>query len=324
MSVLRRGTPVFLSWIPFHGRSAGLASALGAEAVFVASAGPGWPAPVRYALDGVRTVWLLLRRRPRAVVVMLPPYPLLLLAWVWSRVTGAVLVGDLHSGVFNNVVWAWARRPTLRLLRRGHAVVTNEVLATVCREAGVPVLVLHDSLDDEVPPVVDRAGAPPLVLVPVSYAADEPVGEVLDAARRHPGVRFVLTGRAPASLTRGAPANVEFPGYVSSGDYARLLGGASAVLALTTREDTMQRAGYEAATAGRPLVTSSTRALREFFGDAAVYAEPTVEGIAEAVAQALGRGEELGGRMRDLHSRRLAEQQAAIGALQGLLGSAPT
>lgn len=319
---LRGGAPVFISWIGYHGRSAGLAEDIGAEAYFFDGGRPSWPVALRYVVNSLLTVRLLVRARPRAVLVMLPPLPLLVLAKLWSAVTGASLVGDLHSAVFNDGQWLWATRPTMRLLASGHAVVTNEPLAQSCRDAGVPALVLHDSLGDVAAQPPPPAPGAAIVLAPLSYATDEPLTAILGAAAAHDGLRWVLTGKAPAEVRREAPANVEFPGHIPNEDYARLMDSATVVLALTTREHTLQRAGYEAANAGKLLVASATGALREFFEDGAVYAEPTAESIAAAVTAALDRGPELTTRIREVQSRRRQEQRAALEQLRALVGTA--
>lgn len=319
---LRAGAPVFLSWIGFHGRSAGLAEDIGADAHFFDGGRLSKPVVFRYLVNSFLTVRLLVRARPRAVVVMLPPLPLLVLARLWCLATGAALVGDLHSAVFNDSQWLWATKPTMRLLAGGHAVVTNEPLAQVCREAGVPALVLHDSLGDLVPSPPPAAPGAPIVLAPLSYAADEPLDAILAAAGEHPGLRWVLTGRAPAEVRRAAPDNVEFPGHVSNEDYARLMESATVVLALTTREHTLQRAGYEAANAGKLLVASGTAALREFFEDGAVYAQPTADSIAAAVDEAMRRGATLASRIREVQGRRRQEQRAALHELRVMVGTA--
>lgn len=319
--VLRSGPPVFISWVVFHGRSAGLAEQVGAQTYYFDIGRPRLPVLLRYMANAVATLWVLLRVRPRAVIIMLPPLPLLMVARAWTTLSGAVLVSDMHSGVFNKEKWMWATKPTLRLAVGGHAVVTNEPMAETCRSAGLPTLVLHDTLSEPTAPRTQANDGAPLVLVPLSYDTDEPLHEILAAAARRPDLRWVLTGRAPQEYRGAAAEHVEFPGYVSNEEYDQLLGTADVVLALTTREDTLQRAGYEAANGARPLVTSATAALKDFFEDSAVYTEPTADGIVAAVTEALDRGPELVERIREVHARRRAEQRTALAQLRALVGS---
>lgn len=318
---LRSGPPVFISWVVFHGRSEGLAEQVGARTYYFDIGRPRLPVLLRYLANAVATVSVLLRVRPRAVIVMLPPVPVLMVVRAWTALSGAVVVSDMHSGVFNKAKWMWATELTLRFAVGGHAVVTNEPMAETCRRAGLPTLVLHDTLSEPTAPRTRAAEGPPMVLVPLSWDTDEPVREILAAAARRPDLRWVLTGRAPEEYRRAAAEHVEFPGYVSNEEYDQLLGTADVVLALTTREDTLQRAGYEAANGARPLVTSATAALKDFFEDSAVYTEPTADGIGAAVAEALARGPELVERIREVHARRRDEQRTALAELRALVGT---
>ncbi|MCW2620453.1 MAG: glycosyl transferase group 1, partial [Frankiales bacterium] len=137
------------------------------------------------------------------------------------------------------------------------------------------------------------------------------------------GARWLLTGRAPEEVRAAAPANVHFTGFVSTDDYLALVHAADVVLALTTRELTMQRAAYEALCAGRPLVASGTDTLREFFGDAAHYADPTAESIAGAVGAALADAAGSSSRLAEVLTVRTAEQQAALAEVRAVLDGRP-
>lgn len=309
---------VFVSWIGHHGRSAAIASALGAEQHFLT--GGSGPAPLRYVRAALDTRRLLRRSvdRPTAALVMLPPTPALLSVALSRR--NLPVAGDLHSGVFNDPKWSWALKLTLRILkRRGIAVVTNESLARRCRQHGVETIVLHDMIenfDEALPEAPLGLEAQRYVLFPVTYAPDEPIDAVLAAAAACPDVTFVLTGRAPEQVRSSAPSNVIFPGFVSQAEFLALLRNAGAIAALTTREDTMQRAGYEALSAGVPLIASSTRVLREYFEDSAVFTDSTAQGLQTAVTEVFQERARRVEQVRQLKSRRQTEQGAALEKLR--------
>lgn len=309
---------VFVSWIAHHGRSAAIAAALGVEQQFVT--GGTARAPVRYARAALLTRRLLRRKteRPTSALVMLPPTPALLSVALSRR--DLRIAGDLHSGVFNDRKWSWALGLTLRILkRRGVAIVTNESLARICRERGVETIVLHDMIedfDDPVPNTPRGLKARRYVLFPVTYAPDEPIDAVLSAAAASPEVTFVLTGKAPERHQSSAPPNVVFTGFVSQSEFLALLRNAGAVAALTTRENTMQRAGYEALSAGVPLIASSTRVLHEYFEDSAVFTDASSKGLQTAVNEVLSDREKRVERMNHLKLLRQTEQAAALDKLR--------
>ncbi|MDX6217179.1 MAG: hypothetical protein QOG99_2763 [Frankiales bacterium] len=276
---LARRRALFVSWISHHARSEQLADALGAECVFIAvgTLRNRRTTVFRHFWQAVLTLRLLLRRRPRVLIVMAPPAPLLLLALVWSRLTRSKLVADCHSG-------AVIGRPlSARLAARTDLVIVTLPQLTTGFPRAVPV---HD-------PLVRVPSAPrhDEIVFPASWEVDEPVHALLDAARALPDQAFAITGRPTAGLD--VPPNVRLTGFLSRVEYLALLAGAPVVLALTTEEDTMQQAGYEAMAAGRPVVASDTRALRSYLGDAAVYSEATASGLTAAVTGALARLPEL-------------------------------
>lgn len=308
--------PLFVSWIRHHGRSAGLAGALGAEAAFVAVGRLGHrrTAPLRYAAQSAMTVALLLRRRPRVLWVMAPPTLLVVIARVYAALFRARLVVDAHTGA------VLRQDGTLRHGFAGatrHAaatVVTNEPLARRLRETGVPNVV---TLDD--PPAPWPVTGVPVrddVVFPASWWSDEPWGDVVEAARLLPDVSFVVTGRAPAGVASAVPLNVHLTGWLTDDEYAALVAGAGTVLALTTREWTMQRAGYEALAAHRPLVASGTDTLRAYFTGGTVFAGGGGEALAAAIRAARAEAPRLAGEMAALHAEKTREFEAAMGAVR--------
>lgn len=319
---------LFVNWIGYHGRSDDLANDLPALDLYV-TGGHG-NRLIRYLRQWRETVELVRKARPSVIFVMQPP---VLALWAAFRAApkGTLIIGDLHTGVFTDRKWSWASRMILDLLRRrdGAVVVTNESLAERCRARGTRTFVL----DDAVPRRVGTAPEAPesaqlrdlesdsYVLVPLAYASDEPLDEILAAAAMDSGRTWLLTGRAPERIREAAPANVLFSGFVTNDDYSWLAAHAGAILACTDEEDTMQRAGYEAVAWERPLVASRMRVLTAYFGDAAEFADPTSASICAAIQRAFDRREQLIERMTALGEVKRVEHADALSALRSFAAS---
>jgi glycosyltransferase involved in cell wall biosynthesis len=144
--------------------------------------------------------------------------------------------------------------------------------------------------------------------VPCSFARDEPIEQLLEAARRTPGVRYVVTGnpkRAHRELVAHAPANVEFPGFISKRDFDTLLRSCDLLIGLTTLEGVQLSAANEGVAAGKPMVLSHTATLRSLFAGASVFVDPLdAASIADGVEDALGRRAHLEAGMRALRLKR--------------------
>ena len=313
-----------INWVEFHGRSTAIGEALEMPVRYFGSRSGG--VVRRYASALRQTQLYLESERPDTIFVMQPPVPALLACVPYARRRGALLVGDIHTGALTNPKWAWARALIERVLRKhGFAIVTNSQLADMMRDRGVETLVLDDlitartsSLDFDDVSLRQKADVP-YILTPFAYANDEPVREWLEAARRTPEITVILTGRAPANLIETAPPNVRFTGFVSSADYQRLVGRAIGIAALTTRDMTMQRAGYEALEHGRPVLTSDFPVLRQYFSKGAVFARPDVDALADGIRQLCQLAGTLEVEMVELRELKLAEQVASISALESVL-----
>jgi hypothetical protein len=62
----------------------------------------------------------------------------------------------------------------------------------------------------------------------------------------------------------------------------------SAVMVLTTRDQTMQMGAYEALSLGQPIITSDWQILRDSFGPAAAYVDNSPESIVRGVLDVTG------------------------------------
>lgn len=311
---------MIISWIDFHGRSAGLAKELGIEAVFLPDEIAGKRHIFKYIAAARFTRKAIRDRRPRSIFVMLPPAPLLVVAAL-CRPRGSRLIADLHTGFFSDPKWSWFSRIALWMLRKESAIVTNEPLAAICRRAGTNTFVLHDVLVDR------RSGkscvrADSYILCPLSYANDEPIDALIEAAHRIPERTFIFTGKAPNWVRESAPKNVSFPGFVDAQEYDRLVRDCLAVVAVTDRDHTMQRAGYEALMEGKPQVTAHFPVLREFLEKAAEYADPNdPESIERAVRAISDDPVEYAEAADEVLLRRISEQQREIRMISEFLAS---
>ncbi len=282
---------LFIAWTAFQRRQVSMAEHTGFETFFL-------PVPrhagklkkgllyLRHALN----TWRVLRlRRPRVVYVQLPQLPLLWVALLYCRLApgGQVrVVADCHNAMLRP---PWSSLPFTRWsLGAANAVlVHNEEMLVVVRRLGWKdsnVRVLED-----VPPLQRAACATgqaraviplrkPWVVFPGSFSADEPIAEVLSAARVAPEMGFILTGN-PATARRNGhlvddlPPNVVLTGYLPAEVFDDLLREADVVLGLTRFEGIQLSVCNEALGFGRALVTSNTRLLAQLFGSAAILVD---------------------------------------------------
>jgi hypothetical protein len=281
----------FITW-EHHRRTHGLSRRLGLPLrEFVASGSR----PRRYLVQILATLRFLVSDRPRVVVAQNPSLVLALLVLVWRAVAkrrARVLIDAHNEAVepftYKSCAILWLSRLVIR--HADYTIVTNRFLAQKVVRLGGRPLILPDPLPrtlagDLVP---YRQGAVLTVLVVATYARDEPIAQILDAARRLTGIaEFRFTGnhrKLPRDVVVGAPANVTFLGYLAEDDYWEAMRRVHAVLDLTLLEDCLVCGAYESIAIGRPQILSNTKALVEHFRKGAVYSAPDADSIALAMA----------------------------------------
>lgn len=313
---------IVIAWMPVSQRSATIADRLGFDLVLVGRSGfrRPWTAPLAYPLAAARTIVEIVRRRPRAAIVVAPPFLAPWVAWPFLAALRAPFAIDVHSGALLDRRWRWS----VRLLRAiaGRAVATVVTLDSLRPAAGGPdhtVLVIPDPLPDLAPspeaagPSSVRTGS--LVVAICGWAPDEPIAALVAAAEGRRW-RLVLTGRATDEPS--LPPNVSLAGFLPDQAYVDLVARADAVVVLTTRDDTLLSGGWEAIALGRPLVLSGTRALRATFGDSVTYVDPTAAGIGAGIDDVLA-DPHAAGRVAGLRERFGRENDAALADLAALL-----
>jgi glycosyltransferase involved in cell wall biosynthesis len=275
---------------------------------------------IKYLSQTIKTAWLLLRKRPHVVFVMAPPIVACLPVWLYCRLTGSQFVIDAHTGAFDHPRWRRLQFLQRFLSRRAATtIVTGEhyhkVVSDWCADAtivtDVPVY-FADPVEATLP-----AGCN-LVLVS-SFCDDEPTLEFLRAAQALPDVQFHVTGnsrRLPAAVRESAPLNVRFTGFLSDAEYVGLITAADGVIALTTRDHTMQRAAYEAVYLGKPVITSDFPILRRSFPLGTVHVEPTESGIRRGVEEFRENRRQLAAEVLELRQQKLQTWSEVAAALR--------
>jgi glycosyltransferase involved in cell wall biosynthesis len=324
---MSRPPVAFIAWSSVGGRSQEISSELGGDAacLYDERLGSKRMTPLRYLVSAVRTVAYLVRRRPRAVIATNPPVFPVLIAWAYGRLTGAPVLMDSHPLAFGHEKGSIAEKllPVSRWLapRVAATLVTGSEPAATIAGWGGGSEVVHEAAPPWSVAPPGPLHSPPRVLFVGIFAPDEPVDQVIEAARRLPGVHVDITGdlrRRPPELERDVPPNVEFVGFLSGDDYRRAIEDADIVLTLTTFPTSVVRSGYEAVYARRPLVVSDWPELRRVF-PYAVHIRNDADGIERGLREAVERHAELTAAADEAHALQDRRWQDQLNALKALI-----
>lgn len=280
------GDSVYIAWARFQRRQISMAGLCGFEPVFLPVQRP--VSRVRKGFVYLRNAWLtwslLRQRRPDVIWMQLPQVPLMWVALFYRFFARAkpVLVADCHNAMFRA---PWSEVPMgVRLLSKCDIVIahTDEMMKTA-NSLGVPsnrLIVIGD-------PPADIVGASttmpalaikrPWVVFPASFSDDEPIEEVIEAARLTPDVSVLITGDYvnldKLQLHAKAPANARFLGFLSREDFDNLIVHCDAVIAFTRLEGLQMSVCGEAVGCQKPMLISNTRTLRRMFPVGGVFVD---------------------------------------------------
>jgi len=279
---------LYLIWAPYNRRAESFGQGLECEVCFVhyfQYQKMKWSV-LKYPLMAVKTLWLLFRKRPDCVILMTPPLFNVLFGYIYCFIMKRKFLIDAHTGSLISRPWTHFRWLHRFLCRRAvKTIVTNEELAKLIRSWGGRTLIMNPPV--RFPPIkTGPAGINRSLVVVTAFSFDEPLNEILCAAREHPDIHFYVTGnksKAEPGILVFQSEHIHFTGFLPKEDYLRLLKQSDGVLCLTTRDFTLQSGGEEALFMGKPLITSNFRILREFFRKGTVYVDPWKASISEGI-----------------------------------------
>jgi len=281
---------IWISW-QRHRRTETLTSKMGIPLYAFSSGSSRF---VKHPFFILRTLWLLIRKRPRILFVQNPSALLTLFAICLKPFLGYRLVVDAHnSGVYpfekNLEKYKWAFPIFHRYADL--TIVTNEDLTRIVSQNGGRVVVLADPLPNFQTVDVKSSRDPSFVVVYIcTYSADEPYREVVEAAVLLPeNIKVFITGdvrKITNNEKREFSSSVTLTGFLPDEEFIWKLAQSNCIIDLTTRDSCLVCGAYEATALEVPMILSDTPALRSYFHRGVVYTENQASDIAQAVLQA--------------------------------------
>lgn len=317
-------------WSRHSPRATNLAAALGCKVSFQYETGMNkrWQAPFRYFVQAAKTWRTLQAEKPDAVIARTPPVfgPLVVAAWCAVKRKHFVL--DCDTGTFHSPKWKWAGFLHRWLARRAMTtLVIDQAALRKVQSWKVSVSSFQDKVPVMVPPASSIGSQGQLrVAVISSFDVDEPVAELLDAARLLPHVTFYHTGdpeRASSKLLENKPKNVILTGFLRGGDYTGLLKNVHGLVVLTNEPNALNCGAYEAMAIEKPAVVSDWDEMRNYFSRGFIHVKNTPPAIAAGITKMLDELPILTGEIRQLRVMREAEWQQKFEKLADLLSQSP-
>jgi glycosyltransferase involved in cell wall biosynthesis len=314
---------VFVSW-ENHRRTQEICATLGIELCALVSRAGGVR---RYASLIPRTLWLLFRKRRHTVIVQNPSVVLSVLAILARPLFSLRIMMDAHNEAIEPYlnphpllgrVARWLQR------RCDYVIVTNPQLATMVTRNGGRPIVLPDRIPVPPPDTVALPMHGPFKVVLIAtFAKDEPVAEVLAAARELGAeYQFYVTGnhrKLDPALAAATPPNVSFTGFLSEPQYWSALRQSDLIVDLSLMDNCLVCGAYEALAVGTPLVLSGNTASVDLFSGVARFADNSAASIAQAIREARTGAAALRAQIPTVRGKLLADWAARAELLQRCL-----
>ena len=173
------------------------------------------------------------------------------------------------------------------------------------------------------PKQFDSLTAPLIVLVS-TYADDEPIEEVILAAKEitTPFTLLVTGKRVRAgTLLAHESDRIVFTDFLSHQDFDCLVRNADLIIDLSTLENCLVCGAYEAVSAGVPALLSDSKATRATFTKGCLYSENTTPACRQAIELFLANPEQYRQEMKELQSLFPAYWQAQFTEINQFLSS---
>jgi glycosyltransferase involved in cell wall biosynthesis len=278
---------IWLTW-EHQLRNRSMARKIGADLYVIDYKGKSLP---RYFICMWRTLSILLKRKPKIVFAQNPSIALTLFLLCFRPLLGYKLVSDAHfAGIiaYNGNVLL---QKTLDICNRfvDIIIVTNEDHACYARKIGGRPFVCEDPLPDLSAYVGARTFIEKKVFIICSFDIDEPFIEVFNATEMltQKGYTFYVSGNfLKAGIEPERYPSVHFLGYVPESTFYTHLFESHVVLDFTNNENCLLCGAYEAMAAEKPLVTSNTEALRNYFTHGTVFTKHDRISIEQAIETA--------------------------------------
>lgn len=323
-------TILFLAWAPYSVRAESISRRLGGSLHTLSyKTRRKLYSPIKYPLLFYKTLRVLASTRPTAIICQTPPIfcPLAAMFYAATNRRNKVrIIIDAHTASFEKpwslpilkTITKWTLRKAITVL-----VANAELQNIVYQDYGVMPLVLEDGV-----PQLDKAsqegsqvrietegkrdqqhfpvsmhpqfGLKDLederkvrnfkVAVVSSFASDEPIEEIIEAAKiLAETTTFYVTGDSSRlaarmlSKWRKTASNVIFTGFLDEREYIRLLRKVDAIMVLSKRHHNMLSGAHEALALEMPLITSNWPPLRKYFSAGTAYVDNSVQGIVNGV-----------------------------------------
>ena len=310
---------VFLVWDREGIRAYGISKYIGASLHFL------YTSPIRHPVLFIKTLQILRKEGPQIIICQSPPITCAFIAMLYKYLFAwkTKILIDVHTGAISR---PWSKNFSRLIMKRAsvNIVTNNELKNDLIQNYHIKPIVLEDPIPDftDILSPVRKPDGYKIqqksnfnVAVISSFAYDEPLQAVFEAASQLPNMQFYVTGdktQMDKKLLNNISDNVIMTGFLDYNTYLDLLQKVDVIMDLTTDDKTMLAGAYEAVALEQPLITSNWSPLRRYFNKGTIHINNSSKDIGEAIIIAKSRKDELSKQMHQLKIEKIKEWKEKI------------
>jgi len=270
---------IWITWED-HRRSRELAESFDAEYIFVKSPKNRL---AKYIYSTVLTLYLIARKSPDNVFCQNPSVMLAYVVVLMKKFFRYKAIVDRHSNfkidklddgslkwrIFHYLSNYSLSNADITIVTNGYA---KDYISSLARSVAI--------LPDRIPKIECKACSEKFevdvakkkkVLFVTTFDDDEPINEMLEAAKSLDSVNVYLTGNYKKKFSESEVIefkrhDIIFTGFVPNSVYETLLCESDLVVVLTDKDLILNCGAYEALSLNKPLILSNTKTLKSYFG----------------------------------------------------------
>lgn len=271
----------------------------------------------------VITFFRLLKRKYDVVFAQIPPIGSAISGFLYAKAFSKKLIFDTHSGFFfpkslNQDLYLLLYRLMLKYITIN--LVHNEGILKRGFLKNTRTIVLEDKLPFKLSDSSLGNNERFRIAVICGYGKDEPLANILESIKLVPEIEFYLTGDSKNLKDKyPIPHNLILTGYLPNDEYEKYLRHMQAIIALTTRPDTVLCGAYEAVSLAKPLITSDLPMLRKYFYKGTVHTQNNTQSIVASIRFLINNYKQLQNEMIELRKEKEVAWQEQFKPLSQLL-----
>lgn len=285
---------IFIEWSEYGSRTDSLAHAVGAKPIHIGKINKHRNiiySFFTYLPKTLKNYKMIKQSKSRIVYISNTNWIIAFVNLIFSYLFEHKLVFDSHSCAFDHKFIKYPLFLSKYFAKKADlSIITNEAHYNLLTSLGAKALIISDIPFEDKLFTNEKIKLSSLLNICYicTFSADEPYVEVFEAARQNDKVKIYVTGDyKKVQINPSNYPNVHFTGFLSNEDYKKYLNNVDVIMTLTTRENTMQRAGSEAISVGKPLITSDTKMLRNYFKSGTIFVANTRNEINDGFNEAI-------------------------------------